>query len=100
MQWTWRERCSSAIPVKQATCHEPVGLLPEAMDLLVCFPKIPDKSGDTIIADTGLLETCVDPAPNGGSGGAFAELRVPCGQHLRGVLIRRRELLLPVFLAF
>ena len=26
--------------------------------------------GDTIIADTGLLETCVDPAPNGGSGGA------------------------------
>ena len=32
--------------------------------------------GDTIIADTGLLETCVDPAPNGGSGGAFAEYAI------------------------
>jgi len=32
--------------------------------------------GDTIIADTGLLETCVDPPPNGGSGGAFAEYAI------------------------
>ena len=34
------------------------------------------RVGDSVIADTGLVETCMDPPPNGGSGGVFAEYAI------------------------
>lgn len=46
----------------------------------VCSPLRADVTtfavGDAVIADTGLVETCVDPAPAQGNCGAFAEYAV------------------------